>query len=435
MASRSSLPHDVNMSETMTPSSSSAPPPPGPPGANRSERALYRSRNERMIAGVAGGLADRYGWDPAFVRIVFVLIGLMSAGSGIVAYVVAWLVIPEHDTGAVRTDEHVRGRMWLGAVLLGLGLMSVLDVLGLDNGPGRVAWPLMLVGAGVALLVVRRSGENHAASEPSVKGYEPSVTVASAYESRRHWPDLTSPGAGSDPGPSRADDPSSTRPFPSLPPFPPFPRRIRASHGPLSSIVWGLIFLYFGTVWLLAATEAIDIDAVTVLAGALGIVGIGLVVSSFFDRARGLIGLGAVIVVACTALSVIDVPFRGGIGERTYRPERIEDVNSTYQLAMGELELDLRFIDFTSTDRLDIELTAGIGEVRVLLPDAVGVEVRARADAGEVDLPQAPPADGIDVDERGVFGDTDDIVVVIDARVGLGAISVINGREQTEVVR
>jgi phage shock protein C len=55
---------------------------------------LTRPRQGRMIGGVCAGLALHYGWDLSFVRIVAVLL-LIFTGVGIVAYIIAWVVIPE----------------------------------------------------------------------------------------------------------------------------------------------------------------------------------------------------------------------------------------------------------------------------------------------------------------------------------------------------
>ena len=54
---------------------------------------LYRSRNDRDVAGVCGGLAQTYGWDPTIVRIIALLL-VLSAGSGLLVYLILWLVIP-----------------------------------------------------------------------------------------------------------------------------------------------------------------------------------------------------------------------------------------------------------------------------------------------------------------------------------------------------
>lgn len=59
-------------------------------------RKLMRSRRDRMIAGVCGGLAEWLGWDATLVRVGYVVISIVSAGfPGTVAYVILWLVMPE----------------------------------------------------------------------------------------------------------------------------------------------------------------------------------------------------------------------------------------------------------------------------------------------------------------------------------------------------
>jgi phage shock protein PspC (stress-responsive transcriptional regulator) len=57
--------------------------------------ALYRSRRNRMIAGVCGGLADLLGWTPFRVRLLYVLVSVVSAAfPGALAYVILWMIIP-----------------------------------------------------------------------------------------------------------------------------------------------------------------------------------------------------------------------------------------------------------------------------------------------------------------------------------------------------
>ena len=57
---------------------------------------LQRSRDNKMIAGVCGGLAQWLGWDPTLVRVLFVLVSIFSAAfPGILVYVVLWILMPE----------------------------------------------------------------------------------------------------------------------------------------------------------------------------------------------------------------------------------------------------------------------------------------------------------------------------------------------------
>lgn len=57
---------------------------------------IRRSRHDRMVAGVMGGIARRFGWNSTLLRIVFVIVSILSAAfPGILVYLVAWLLIPE----------------------------------------------------------------------------------------------------------------------------------------------------------------------------------------------------------------------------------------------------------------------------------------------------------------------------------------------------
>lgn len=62
--------------------------------------AVYRSRRNRMIAGVAGGLAEYFNVDPLLVRLIFVFIGLASFGSALLLYIILALVMPEAPIGS-----------------------------------------------------------------------------------------------------------------------------------------------------------------------------------------------------------------------------------------------------------------------------------------------------------------------------------------------
>lgn len=63
---------------------------------NSTSRPLFRSRSDRMLAGVMGGIAQRYGWNSTLVRLVFVIVSLASAAvPGILIYLILWLLIPE----------------------------------------------------------------------------------------------------------------------------------------------------------------------------------------------------------------------------------------------------------------------------------------------------------------------------------------------------
>lgn len=58
-------------------------------------RPFTRSRDDRMIAGIMGGLARRLGWDSTLLRVLFVIVSIASAAfPGIIVYLILWLLMP-----------------------------------------------------------------------------------------------------------------------------------------------------------------------------------------------------------------------------------------------------------------------------------------------------------------------------------------------------
>lgn len=59
-------------------------------------KGIYRSR-DRKIAGVCGGIAKFFDWDVTLVRLVYALATVTTAFSGVLVYLVAWLVVPSEE--------------------------------------------------------------------------------------------------------------------------------------------------------------------------------------------------------------------------------------------------------------------------------------------------------------------------------------------------
>jgi signal transduction histidine kinase len=121
-----------------------------PPGTG----PLRRTRQDRMVGGVAAGLAERRGWDVTVVRIVFVLAALAS-GFGAAAYVLAWLLLPMAGEDENIASKAVRDR---GGIKLAVALVSLLAVVLLIAPLARVSYldsvatPLIITAAGVVLI-------------------------------------------------------------------------------------------------------------------------------------------------------------------------------------------------------------------------------------------------------------------------------------------
>ncbi|NTW04179.1 MAG: PspC domain-containing protein [Oscillochloris sp.] len=64
-----------------------------------STKRITRSQNDRMLGGVAGGLANYFGIDPIIARIVFVVLSALN-GFGVILYLALWVIVPNEDSQA-----------------------------------------------------------------------------------------------------------------------------------------------------------------------------------------------------------------------------------------------------------------------------------------------------------------------------------------------
>jgi len=143
-------------------------------------KKLYRSRKDQIIGGVCGGIAEYFGIDSTLVRLAFVLFALIE-GAGIIAYIIAWIIIPESpQSGQSKGEEEVydvelnkedeegeyqasteepeeekknkeQRKRILGLILVALGIFFILD----NWIPGfywRRFWPVILIVLGVVLI-------------------------------------------------------------------------------------------------------------------------------------------------------------------------------------------------------------------------------------------------------------------------------------------
>jgi phage shock protein C len=124
------------------------------PTGPETPRVLRRSRGERVIGGVCGGLGRYLGLDPVLLRIAFVVLAI-AGGGGILLYLVAWILIPEEREGEPLGTERPPSvdttRLIVGGALIAIGTIFLLNL----SFPrlGRYFWPLALIALGVAVLV------------------------------------------------------------------------------------------------------------------------------------------------------------------------------------------------------------------------------------------------------------------------------------------
>ncbi len=128
---------------------------PGNQYGHRTQRRLYRSRNDRVIAGVGGGLGHYFGIDPVLVRLAFVALAV-AGGVGILIYFVSAIILPEatddEDVAVGESTSMTEGRLIFGGVFIVIGGYLLLREI-IPWYSDRIVWGVILVAVGLAVVL------------------------------------------------------------------------------------------------------------------------------------------------------------------------------------------------------------------------------------------------------------------------------------------
>jgi len=275
------------------------------PGAEQptpSQRRLTRSRENRVIGGVCGGLGRYFDVDAVIFRIAAVALAFIG-GAGLLLYVAALLLVPTDDgTAVVTTGTQGRNRaLVIGAVVLLLLVM----------------WPF-LIGGGLFLGAI---------------GIPLALLVAAGVVV---WWLVSGEGPSGDPKD--------------------IVRRAALGVGVLllSTIVFfgGIVAAAAGPDWL--------VPALVLGAGA------AILAGAFMKPVRWLVPPALALALAAGTVAASGIDFDGGVGEREYRPAGTADLRDRYELGMGELVVDLRETELPAGDvPLELDLGFGEARVIV----------------------------------------------------------------------
>lgn len=117
-------------------------------------RTLYRSRSNKMIAGVCGGIGEYFNIDPTIIRILWVLCSF--SGIGILAYFVAAIIIPDEGSTAVHSSGEWSGsknaNVVIGGILVVLGVLLIARhfLRWFDSG---IVWSLIFIAGGIFIIM------------------------------------------------------------------------------------------------------------------------------------------------------------------------------------------------------------------------------------------------------------------------------------------
>ncbi|WP_436701609.1 PspC domain-containing protein [Nocardioides sp. BYT-33-1] len=366
---------------------------------------IRRSRDDRKVAGVAAGVARHLDIDPLLVRIAFVVLTFFGGG-GLILYGVCWLLVPEEGTEdtVIRVDEGVR----TAALIVG-GIITVASVVGDTVGGPDFPWPLLLAGLVLIVVLGGKQAMKPGPSHPWLRGGPP-------------------PAPGAEPGEPGAPGAAYTGYRPGPPPPPRRPRDPRRRGPLLFPFTLGLAALGAGILATLQLA-GVDIEPSAYPATVLGVTGAMLLVGAFYGRAGGLILVGLVAALATAAASVVDEFDKTGFGQISPTITAADEVAGPYELAAGEIVIDLTDLDETELRKLDgriLEADLNVGHIRVIVPeDGLRVAADARIELGEVVLFGDKSGNAA----RATHGEQDEPYLRIDAKAVLGQVEVITEKD------
>jgi phage shock protein PspC (stress-responsive transcriptional regulator) len=343
--------------------------PPTEPQPRRNKR-LLRSRSDRMLGGVAGGLGKYFDVDPLIFRIGFG-VSVFFGGLGAVAYLALLLFVPaEEDDGTAGEAPIQRSRTL--ALAAAVGAFVILASWGIfdgdpfwfDGGPWFFGGPLFLIAiVAAAFYLLRRDRDRDEATRPS--GILTTIAIA------------------------------------------------------IGSAI-GVSVLALAAAWAGATGSGEAIAGVVIAIGVL------LVIAAFRGGARWLVVPALALAIPLSAVAAADVSFDGGIGERSHEPASAAAIpEDGYELGIGRLVVDLRNLSWTDDSVVELETDLGVGQTVIAVPESVCVTGDLHSGAGLIEV-GGEEEDGFDVDTRPVDGTTATPRLVLDSKVDLGHLWVVN---------
>lgn len=353
-------------------------------------RRLRRRTADRVVGGVAGGLADYLNVDALLVRVAFA--GLMVfGGAGLVLYVVGWFLVPAEgrddsiaQAGFDRLSARLGSRgtailvvtgvilavVWLFAQSSQACYMSLDDPNNVYCSSPGLGWPfdfepaslrlvviaVVVMIAGIAVLRRRdgSGGRSGAADSGAVGGTTTEATTeATAWEPR-----------------------TIETPRPKAVPRPP---------SPLGWLVLAAVFVTVGLLAIVSNAPDLDVAPGQYLGAAILVLGLGLVVGAWWGRARLLILLGMFVLPVAATAAFITVPLDGGFAEQAFQPQSVGEVRPAYRLAGGDLWLDLTGLP-AGDGPIAIDASVGMGRLWVLVPGDARIVLDARVNGGRLSL-------------------------------------------------
>ncbi|MEU0128535.1 PspC domain-containing protein [Streptomyces sp. NPDC006289] len=381
---------------------------------------LERTRRQKVVAGVCGGLGRYCDVDPVIFRIVLGVLAV-TGGIGLIVYGFAWLLLPlegEEENEARRLlSGRVEGASLIALLLALVGCGLLLSML--HNG-GMLAFAAMLTLTTIGFAVWTQHRRTvppqntpgatahtpRSTAHPPGHGAPPEVKAPPSPTGPSWWRDpivkdgTTGPSAsGYLWGPASAvaevADLGRSRAAPDAPYR--VPRRTPGTRGPRP--IGGFVFLLALTAGGLGTglswqSHPLGPSLQIGLAAALGVFGLGLLIASVIGRT----GFGTILLAMTTAVllagaSAVPEDIGTDWAREQWRPASSATVEPRYKLGTGVAKLDLSRITVPRGETLRTRVEVAAGRALVVVPAGVTVKVDAEVGFGDIRFPSDPRGD------------------------------------------
>jgi phage shock protein PspC (stress-responsive transcriptional regulator) len=397
----------------------------GPGGFDRSRlqnvQSWQRSRSDRWVAGVCGGIGRALNIDPVLVRVVMAV--LIISGPGVIFYIAAWVLMP--DEGSERSaaqgllGDRVRpDHPWLWPIVIGICVFVAIAMMSSFNVGRLVPGPLIVLAVIWLIAKQRKSqrfgrrdgvtwngpgmqwnnqpqGDEPPRPQDTTAANQQPFTGTSAYLPPQTGP--SAPPAGTASSATQRPQDRTVEPVQAVwteddplglyvdePPTGAPPDRASTAGPPAKGVrgIKSIVVLLTGVAIGIAALAGAP--TATMLIIGLATLGAGMLIGGFVGRTLALLPLGILLAAGAVASTVFPNVPRNFADTNYVAPadQTITATGTSYQFDAGSVHLDLTKAKFAPGARVDVH--GGVGEVVITLPENVDVDGQLSTEMGDV---------------------------------------------------
>ncbi|GAA0596634.1 hypothetical protein GCM10009534_33790 [Kribbella sandramycini] len=402
-----------------------------------------RSRSDRMLAGVCGGIGRSLGIDPVLIRVVMAV--LILSGPGVIFYIAAWVLMPDEATDRSAAQGLLGDRIrpdhpWVGPIVVGAAVFTAIAVMSSFNFGRFLPGPVIVL---AVIWLVARSRKGRSPSPSAQWAPAPQPATGGPATGVQDTPPPTGPSATSTgPSSSAPQRPQDRTVAPVQPVWteddplglyvdePPAPAVTRPAEPPVKGVrgLKSIIVLLTGATIGIGAIAGLSTPNMLLLG--IAVLGLGMLFGGFAGRTAALLPLGLLLAAGVAASTLFPNVPKNLADVNLVAPagQVIGATGTSYTFEAGTVHLDLTKATFGPGAKVDVHGRAG--DVLIKLPKDVDVVGQLDADLGDVNgLGQSRSGHNatLRLDDLGADRAAGPAKVTLDLDLKLGSIKVERG--------